>query len=162
LTLDLGRDIAFGVRERCSWVVVRLESAMPDLRHTFICAALLVIWVAWCLFAIDWRKLWPRLAEGGWAPLVLLTLMIAGVWSWMAPGTCNCLGIPVPTFWWHVLATALIVGLGLFCGWLQMLMHWHPTEVELHPAPAHGHDHGHGHEHHEHGHDEPSPAEQGH
>ena len=119
---------------------------MHDLQHTLIYLALLSVWVGWCLGAIDWRKLWPRLADGAWAPLVLLTLMIAGVWSWISPGACTCLGITIPSLWWHLLATALLVGLGLVCGWLQILAGWHPTEVELHPAAVHGQgheDHGH-------------------
>src|SRR3712207_7152335 len=34
---------------------------------------------------------WPVLARGGWAPVVLLMIVSALVWSQIAPSTCECL-----------------------------------------------------------------------
>jgi hypothetical protein len=125
--------------------------------------ALLIAWIAWCLWAVDWRKMWPRLAEGAWAPLVLLALMISAVWSWIAPSSYSCLGVMLPNFAWQLLAVGLIVGLGLFCGWLQLVLRWHPAGLDVDAAPAHGDDHGHGHGEHGHESHEPEPhASHGH
>jgi hypothetical protein len=122
---------------------------MHETKHMLICLTLLAVWTAWCLFAIDWRKLWPWLAQGAWAPLVLIALMIAAVWAWMAPGTLPILGLTLPNFFWQLLAMGLIVGFGLFCGWLQGLLQWYPAEVELYPVGVHADDHAHSHGHHE-------------
>ena len=33
----------------------------------------------WCVAAVDWRRAWPVLAAGGWAPLVLIGIMAGAV-----------------------------------------------------------------------------------
>ena len=61
---------------------------------------LVALWCAWWLWAVDWRRAWPFLAKGGWAPLVLLSLVAAYVWSQVLPGECGCLGfVRIPNFW---------------------------------------------------------------
>ena len=89
------------------------------------------------------------LEQGAWLPLVLLILLSALVWSQMAPADCDCLGfVTVPNFWWQLGEMGLLVGLTLFCGWLQGYFGWYPAEVSLGPpAPGHGHAHGNGHAH---------------
>jgi hypothetical protein len=108
--------------------------------------SLLIAWLAWWLLGVNWRNLWPALAKGAWAPVVLLIVVSALVWSRIAPGECNCLGfVTVPNFWWQLGAVSLLVAVTLFCGWLQGLFGWTPPELSLDP-PAHaehGHDHGH-------------------
>ena len=43
-----------------------------------------IVWLVWasvCLWAINWQKARHVLATGGWAPAVLMMLLIAIVWS---------------------------------------------------------------------------------
>jgi hypothetical protein len=60
--------------------------------------SLLIVWVVWWLWGVNWRKVWPVLAGGAWAPVVLLLLVGALVWSQIAPTTGLLLGLfPVPS-----------------------------------------------------------------
>jgi hypothetical protein len=109
---------------------------------------LVIVWVAWWLWFVDWRKLWPTLAAGSWAPFLLLSVLAAIAWACIAPGPLTLAGFVFPNFLWKLGAVMLLFCVALFCGWLQMVYRWHPPEIELEPPPAadHGHhDHGHGH-----------------
>lgn len=108
--------------------------------------ALLIAWVAWWLGAVNWRKVWPVLGQGGWAPAVLLVVLGALGWSQIAPGSYSLLGgMVVSNFWWQLGAVSLLACLALFCGWLQGVFLWAPAEISVEP-PAHvGHDRGQGH-----------------
>jgi hypothetical protein len=109
--------------------------------------SLLIAWVAWWLGGVNWKKTWPVLARGAWAPLVLLMLLSALVWSRIAPSDLN-LGLgAVPNFWWQLGAVGLLASITLFCGWLQGILHWAPPEISFEP-PAHDPSHGHAHAHH--------------
>jgi len=134
--------------------------------------SLLLAWLAWWLWAVNWSKLWPLLARGAWAPVVLLMIVSALVWSQIAPSDCNCLAfVSVPNFWWQLGGVGLLGAVTLMCGWLQGVFGWQPAEISLHPpvttVHAHHHDdpgsgpehrpieelprdhhHGHGHGHH--------------
>ena len=92
-----------------------LEIGALALRH-----ALLIAWVAWWLWAVNWTKAWGALARGGWMVLVLLTVVSALVWSAIAPSNYILFDLfQVPNFWWQLAAVTLIVLLALFCGWLR-------------------------------------------
>lgn len=101
---------------------------------------LLIAWIAWWLLAVDWRKAFPVIRSGGWAPLVLLTIVVALAWSRLQPAGNSLL----PNFWWQLAWTACLVVLALFCGWLQGVLDWRPAEINLDP-PAAGHADAHGH-----------------
>jgi hypothetical protein len=123
---------------------------MPDwlLWTTKVLYALLpwALWVVFWLCCVNWKKAWPVLAQGGWAPVVLLLFISAEVWSRIAPGACGCLGFMiVPNFWWQLGFVCTLAAIALFCGWLQSLTGWSPVEVSVEPAPV---AHGHGHDHH--------------
>jgi hypothetical protein len=121
------------------------ESFFP----TLVALVPFLIWMAFWLWAVDWKKVWPALAQGAWAPCVLLILIAALVWSRIAPGPCECLSfVRLPNFWWQLGAVSGLAGLALFSGWLQGLMHYTPVEVPVEPPAHHGHWHGHGHGHH--------------
>lgn len=108
--------------------------------------SLLIAWVAWWLWGVNWKRAWTALAAGAWAPVVLLMVIAALVWSQIAPSNCDCLAVvTVSNFWWQLGAIGLLVAVTLFCGWLQGIMGWAPPELSLDP-PAHG-DHAHGHHH---------------
>jgi hypothetical protein len=121
-----------------------------------------LIWVAWWLWAADWRKLWPRLAEGGWAPLVLIGIMVAIMWAAIAPDSYPVGSTAIANFWWQLIAVTVLIGTALFCGWLQKVLQWYPVEVAIEVPSAGGHDHGHphdeGHGPADHGHGHAAPA----
>jgi len=119
---------------------------------------LVLFWLAWSLWGINWQKCWPTLKAGAWAPVVLCLVVVALIWSQVEPYPCECLKLAsVPNFWWQLGAVGLIASITLFCGWLQGYLGWTPAEISLDP-PAHGHDHEHGHDH---GH-ESTPSAGGH
>lgn len=107
--------------------------------------SLLLAWIAWWLWGVNWEKAWPALRQGGWAPLVLIMFVAAFAWSRIAPGPCDCLGfMKVPNFYWQLGAVSLLVAVTLLCGWLQSYLGWTPAEINLDPpAPAHDDHHGH-------------------
>jgi hypothetical protein len=116
------------------------EVGALTLRH-----ALLITWVAWWLWGVNWTKAWKVLANGGWAVVVLLSLISALAWAGLAPSTFDCLGFfSISNFWWQLGAVTLLVLLTFLCGWVQGAFGWTPTEIDLEP-PAHAELHGHGH-----------------
>ena len=115
-------------------------------RDVVLIILLLLAWIAWWLWAVNWQKTWAFLALGAWAPLVLLIIAAAMSWSQLAPSHLFLFGfLVVPNFWWQLLLSVLLVGLALFCGWLQGYFGWMPAEISVEPVPvaAHGHEHGH-------------------
>src|SRR4051812_35713199 len=85
----------------------------------------LLVWVAWWLGAVNWKKAWSVLAQGGWAPLVLILYVVALVWSYVAP-VPEPVGGLFPNFWWQLVCVAVLAGLALLCGWFQGLLGWWP------------------------------------
>ncbi len=122
-------------------VLLRL---LGDLVRLGLAGSLLIAWLAWGLWGVNWQKAWAVLAEGAWVPGVVLLVAAALVWSQLAPSDCACLGfVTVPNFWWQLGGVSLLAAVTLFCGWLQGVFGWTPTEIDLEPPlPA---DHGHGH-----------------
>jgi hypothetical protein len=116
-----------------------------DLLALALQHALLLFWLAWWLWGVNWRKVWPTLAAGAWAPVVLLCLVAALVWASIAPSECACLGfVTVPNFWWQLGAVGLLAAVTLFCGWLQGIIGWTPPEIDFEPpAPSAAHHHAH-------------------
>jgi hypothetical protein len=61
------------------------------------------VWVAWWLGGVNWKKAWPVLAGGAWAPLILLGLIAAGVWSRLDESDLPVDGwFRVPNFLWKL------------------------------------------------------------
>jgi hypothetical protein len=106
-----------------------------------------LLWCLWWLCCVNWKPAWPVLARGGWTVIVLLVFSTALAWSAISPSTCNCLGFPMPNFWWQLGGTTSLALLALFCGWVQGQLGWTPPEVSFDP-PAEEHGQGHGHAHH--------------
>lgn len=102
--------------------------------------ALLILWIVWWLAAVDWRKMWPVLGRGGWAPLFLLVVLAALVWSRL-----DATERFAPVFWWHLAAVSALVLLAFVCGWLQGILQCAPPEISVNPPPTH---HAHSHHHH--------------
>ncbi len=108
--------------------------------------SLLIAWIAWWLWGVNWRRAWPALAAGGWAPVVLLGVTSALVWSRISPSDCDGLRfITVPNFWWQLGTVGLYIAVALFCGWLQGVFGWTPPEIDLEPPAASAGHAAHGH-----------------
>jgi hypothetical protein len=105
---------------------------------------LLLVGMVWCLWGVNWRNAWPVLAHGAWLPLGFLAVVVALVWSQIAPGEGNFIGLAtVPNFWWQLGDVAMILALFLFCGYVQTMYGWAPAEIELDPPVEAAHSHGH-------------------
>jgi len=128
-------------------LILTLGRLIVLLAWTALLWAPLILWVAWWLWAVDWRKFWPTLAEGGWAPVVLLAIIIAMGLTFVVPAPQAVAGVDLPSPWWQLGAVGLGLAVMFLCGWLQGAFGWHPPVPA--PAPA---DHGHGHGHDDHGH----------
>ena len=136
---------------------------MADQWQSLVLGSLLLLgWVAWWLWGVNWVTAWDWLGRGAWVAVVLLVVLAALVWSRIAP-------VEVGNFWWQLVGTSLLACLALFCGWLQGVMGWMPADIPIYPAEA-THDDTHGHEHPVgalHGHDqfhedEPQAEDDGH
>jgi hypothetical protein len=113
-----------------------LPDWLPQATPSVLKVALLVLFVGWWLWGVNWRKAWPVLAEGGWMPLVLIGIMAAFVWSRIWPSTAILFGLfAVPNVLWQLGTVTLVIGLILFCGWLQTRYRTYPPEISLDPPP---------------------------
>lgn len=122
-------------------LVTVLWTLLVQVLHLILVWALLLAWLAWALFAVNWRKAWPTLAAGAWVPVVLLGVLAALVWANLEPYPAFAFA---PPFWSHLAAVTLVAAATLFLGWLQGVLGWCPPEIDLEP-PAAAHDHGHAH-----------------
>jgi hypothetical protein len=124
-------------------LLVLLGKILEKLIQDALAWSLVIVWLAVSLWGINWRKVWPVLAQGAWVPLVLVMVLAALVWSQITPGELQFLGLWwIPNFWWQLAGVGLIVAATLFCGWLQGILGWQPAEIELEPPtqalPTHG------------------------
>jgi hypothetical protein len=127
-------------------LVLNLRDLVVELAILLLRWSPLIAWVAWWLCAVNWRRAWKALAEGAWAPLLLLIVMVSLVWSRLDPTDCSCLVLfTVPNFWWHLGGVGLLVAIAFFCGWLQGVFGWTPEEIDLDPPAVTAHAHGHHH-----------------
>jgi hypothetical protein len=125
-------------------LVVALLLVLLNLLIVALRWSLLLAWIAWWLWGVNWRRAWAFLAVGGWIPVALLAVLAALVWSRIAPGPYRLEDIAIANFWWQLVAVGLLVGLALFCGWLQGVLGWAPAEIDLEPPQddtTHGHEH---------------------
>ncbi len=125
----------------------------PWLEQTLAILLALLPGALWCVFwlcAADWTKMWPVLKRGAWLPLVLLMLMVALVWSELAPHDFSLGGMGrVPNFWYQLVLVSGLVAMALFSGWLQGIWHCRPGEIAFEP-PGSGATGSHGHGEHAH------------
>ena len=99
------------------------------------------LWCVWWLFAVNWHKAWPMLADGGWAPVVLLMIVASLSWAMIDSRPCNCLGfMVVPNGWWQFGNVCTLTALAFVCGWLQGYFAWTPAEISVEP-PLVAHEH---------------------
>jgi hypothetical protein len=118
-------------------VMVALGELLWEVVSLLAPWSLLIAWIAWWLWAVNWKRAWAALADGAWAPVVLLMILVARVWASLDASEVNLFYImTVPSFWWQLGAVGLVVGLTLFCGWLQIALGWGPVEINLEPPPV--------------------------
>ena len=123
-----------------------LGQLLAPLIQSAVSWLLLLVWIAWWLWAVNWKKVWPVLAQGGWMVVALLIVVAALVWSEMAPNTGYVFGglLVGSAFLRHLILVSILALVALACGWLQGMLGWEPAEIDLEPAAASA-DHGHGH-----------------
>lgn len=83
----------------------------------------LIAWLAYWLFAVNWTKMWPVMARGGWIGVFLLGLVMALVWGVVAPptgGTHFILGLTVQNFTGKVVYVTSLFLMAMFCGFVQL------------------------------------------
>jgi hypothetical protein len=128
-----------------------MDISQPDWWNTsgriWIKLVLVLLLAIWCVAAVDWRRLWPVLAAGGWAPLVLIGIMVGAVALMIWPKSIELTpGWMIPIGMWQFGGAGLLVCLVLFCGWVQTRIGYAPPVIDL-DEPSHaagGHDdHGH-------------------
>lgn len=126
-------------------LVLVLLTLVREVAELALRWGLVIAWIAWWLWGVNWKNAWARLREGAWAPLVLLMVLVALVWSRISPGDLHFLGLlTIPSFWAQLTMVGFWVGVAFFCGWLQGVFGWEPAEVNLEPpAVAHGAHHAH-------------------
>jgi hypothetical protein len=119
---------------------------MPEWwSHLMVVLGVLIplgLWCAWWLWGVNWKKAWPMLAAGGWAPVVLLMIVATLVWSRLSQGPWSLGAVVVPNVWWQLGGVCVLAAIALLCGWLQGWFGWTPAEISLEP-PAEHDDHGH-------------------
>ncbi len=125
-------------------LVADLGQLLGALIYFILNWALVIVWVAWWLWGVNWKRAWGVLAEGSWVPLALLMVVGALVWSMIQPTPGSFLGLTlIPNFWWQLGDVCLLVGVALFCGWLQGVLGWNPAEIDLEPPLPAAAEHGH-------------------
>jgi hypothetical protein len=124
-------------------IVLEFKTLAVELLALALQWGVVIAWVAWWLWGVNWKKLWPVLALGAWVPVVLLMVLVALAWSRLEPVGCTFLGLDIGNFWWQLGAVGLLACSALLCGWIQGHLGWEPAEINLEPpvATAHGHDH---------------------
>lgn len=126
----------------------------------------LLAYVGFWLYAVDWLKLRPVIARGGWIAVLLIAVMTTLIWGLVAPPADShyLLGRPVSNFAGKFVYVSALVTIMFLCGSVQLsglCGNW-ATFKEDAPADdhhgGHGHDDGHGHGHDDsHGH-APAPT----
>jgi hypothetical protein len=108
----------------------------------------IVLWITWWLWAVNWKRTWPVLAQGAWVGVVLLVLLVSMAWSHIDPSPWTVPGVGLVDSGWATLGCVCAwAALALFCGWLQGVLNYTPPEIELEPVEEHRHTAGHGHAH---------------
>src|SRR5438552_3738978 len=96
-------------------LVELLVKLLGELVQLALNWSLLIAWIAWWLWGVNWKKAWTVLAEGAWVPVGVLLVAAALAWSQMAPSDCTCLGfVTVPNFWWQLGGVGLLAAVTLF------------------------------------------------
>jgi hypothetical protein len=128
-------------------LVTALLQLVVEIGQLGLQNALIIAWIAWWLWGVNWSKAWRVLARGGWLVVVLLDVLAALAWSAIAPSSADLFAIfTLGNFWWQLGSVTILVLLALFCGWVQGQFGWTPAEITFDPPePVHDTHHGHGH-----------------
>lgn len=82
-------------------LIVALAGLVVALAGTIAPWWPLIAWIAFWLLAVNWQKLYPVIASGGWIGLLLLWFTMILIWGVVSPpegGSHHLLGLHVSNF----------------------------------------------------------------
>lgn len=83
----------------------------------------LIAWLSYWLWGVNWARLWPKVAQGGWVGIVLLGLVATLVWGTIAPpvgGVHSLLGLTLSNFVGKFVYVTALLTMTLLCGSVQL------------------------------------------
>lgn len=103
-------------------VIVAVFSLLIVLLQTLIPWTPLIAWVAFWLFAVNWRQLYPVLAKGGMIAVLLIGLMAVLVWSMIAPDPAEhvLFGLHVSNAVGKIVYVTGLIVIAFLCGSVQL------------------------------------------
>lgn len=141
-------------------LLVNLQHLLFDGWEVLISVLLLVLpwtpliaWIAFWLLAVNWKKLYPVLAQGGAVGVFLIGMMMILIWGLIAPppdGVHRLLGLHTANFVGKTVYVTMLLTIAALCGSIQLsgslgTLTWFAKDDEQpHETSGHGHgDHGH-------------------
>ena len=115
----------------------------------------LAAWIAFWLYSVNWQKLRPTLAKGGWTGVFLLGALTVLVWGTISPSSvkADVYGLLVSNYVEKTVYVSALICIMFFCGSLQLsgfcgeCCRFEEQELVAedhhggHAADDHGHDH---------------------
>ena len=104
-------------------VVVALAELLVELVQFVAPWTPLLAWIAFWLFAVNWRVLSPILAKGGWVGVLLTMLMTILIWGVIAEpegGFHYLYGLKVGSFTGKTIYVTSLFTIAALCGTVQL------------------------------------------
>ncbi|WP_437193820.1 hypothetical protein [Planctomicrobium sp. SH527] len=113
--MELVQSLLNVIMAMTSFVIVLSKTLFPWLP--------LGLWIAFWLFAVNWRQLYPVLSRGAGVGACLLSLLIVFVWCTLAEpanGTHNLAGLQVSNPVGKFVYVSNLIIIAMFCGSVQL------------------------------------------
>lgn len=104
-------------------VIMAITSFVMVLSKTLFPWLPLGLWIAFWLFAVNWRQLYPVLSRGACIGAGLLSLLIVFVWCTLAEpsgGTHHLAGLQVSNSVGKFVYVSNLIIIAMFCGSVQL------------------------------------------
>ncbi|WP_437225776.1 hypothetical protein SH661x_004231 [Planctomicrobium sp. SH661] len=114
---------AAGVLEQFGAVLVALGGLIVALVQAILPWTPLLLWIAFWLLAVNWRKLYPVLWQGGIFGVILIALMAVMVWAAVAEpegGSHHLAGLVVDNFAGKFVYVSGLTVIAFLCGTVQL------------------------------------------